>query len=159
MKRIICFSVLAFLSVGLVFAQPSKRLENRIEETRLIAEKEEDPLVKTITLFQSDLETFDTVEQAVINSMIAECLGEYWQQNRYAILQRTPLANPDLTDIRTWDAQLLLQQCVAYYEKSLKPQEALQAIPVRTYKSILKLGDDESEIERPTLYDLLAFRA
>ncbi|MDR2907098.1 MAG: hypothetical protein LBU91_03810 [Bacteroidales bacterium] len=35
----------------------------------------------------------------------------------------------------------------------------MQAIPVRTYKSILKLGDDESEIERPTLYDLLAFRA
>ena len=142
-----------------MFPQPSKPLETLLESAKLIAEKEEDPLVRTIALFQSEIDHLNTVEQAIVNSMIAECLWAYLQQNQFEIFSRTPLANPDLTDVRTWDVRLLLQQCIAYYQASLEPREALQTLRVRDYRAMLTLGDDESEVQRPTMFDLLAFRA
>jgi uncharacterized protein YfaS (alpha-2-macroglobulin family) len=159
MKRIVATAIIGFLSAGLLFSQPSKTLENLIETAKLIAEKEEEPLVKTIAHFQSELEKFNAVEQAIINSMIAECLWSYLQQNRFEIFERTPLANPDLTDVRTWDTRLLLQQTIAYYQRSLQPREALQKMQIRNYKEVLTLGDNESEIQRPTMFDFLAHRA
>ncbi|MDR0438414.1 MAG: hypothetical protein LBH22_08980 [Bacteroidales bacterium] len=159
MKKIITTAITIFLSAGLAFSQPSKDLVNLIESAKLIAERDEDPLVRTIALFQSEINKFNTVEQAIVNSMIAECLMAYLQQNRWEIFERTPLANPDLTDVRTWDTRLLLQQTIAYYQASLQPREALQNLRVRDYKAILELGDDESEIQRPTMFDLLAHRA
>ena len=159
MKKITTLIVAILLNTGLLCSQPSITLVNLVETANLIVEKEEDPLVKTVALFQSELAKFNAVEQAIVNSMIAECLWAYLQQNRWEIFNRTPLANPDLTDIRTWDTRLLLQQTIAYYQASLQPVEALQKLRVRDYKEILKLGDDESEIQRPTMFDLLAHRA
>jgi len=158
-KRTITIAIIVFFGVGTLYSQPSQTLVKLIETANLIAEREEDPLAKTIALFQSEFEKFNTVEQAIINSMIAECLWVYLQQNRFEIFSRTPLANPDLTDVQTWDARLLLQQTIAYYTASLQPREALQKLRVRDYKDILKLGDKESEIQRPTMFDLLAHRA
>jgi hypothetical protein len=159
MKRIFYIAIFVFFGAGLLYSQPSKTLVNLIETANLIAEKEEDPLVKTITHFQSEIGKFNTVEQAIINSMIAECLWSYLQQNRWEIFERTPLANPDLTDIRTWDTRLLLQQTIAYYQRSLEPREALQNLRIRDFSEILTLGDKESEVQRPTMFDLLAHRA
>ncbi|MCL2026912.1 MAG: MG2 domain-containing protein [Bacteroidales bacterium] len=159
MKRFFNIAILVFFGAGVLWSQPSERLVNIIDSANLIAEKEEEPLVKTIILFQSEIENFNTVEQAIINSMIAECLWTYLQQNRWEIFERTTLANPDLTDIQTWDTRLLLQQTIAYYHRSLQPREALQNLRVRDFKAILNLGDDEGEIQRPTMFDLLAHRA
>jgi uncharacterized protein YfaS (alpha-2-macroglobulin family) len=159
MKRFFIITTLVFFSTGLLFSQPSKQLVNLIETANLIGEKEEDPLVKTVELFQSEIGNFNALEQAIINSMIAECLWSYLQQNRWQIFERTTLTNPDLTDIRTWDARLLLQQTILYYQRSLQPREVLQKRHVRNYKDVLILGDDESEIQRPTMFDLLAHRA
>jgi len=158
MKRVVNIAFAVFFGVGTLFAQPSQRLLNLIEATNLIAEREEDPLVRTIALFQSELENFNVVEQAIVHSMIAESLWAYLQQNRFEIFGRTPLANPDLTDVRTWDTRLLLEQTIQHYTASLEPREALQNLGVRDFSAILTLGDDESEIQRPTMFDLLAHR-
>ncbi|MCL2414524.1 MAG: MG2 domain-containing protein [Bacteroidales bacterium] len=159
MKRIITLAVIVLLGFTPLFSQPSQTLVNLMDTVRLIAERDEDPLVRTIALFQSDLGNLNAVEQAIVNSMIAESLWTYLQQNRWQIFERTPLANPDLTDVRTWDTRLLLQQTIMRYTASLEPREALQNLRVRDFKKILTLGDNESEIQRPTMFDLLAHRA
>ncbi|MCL2412677.1 MAG: MG2 domain-containing protein [Bacteroidales bacterium] len=159
MKRIFLLATIVLLGFFPLFSQPSTSLVNLIERANLIAEREEDPLVRTITLFQSELGNLNVVEQAIVNSMIAESLWAYLQQNRFEIFGRTPLANPDLTDVRTWDIRLLLQQTIQYYTASLDPREALQNLSVRDFREILTLGDNESEIQRPTMFDLLAHRA
>ena len=101
MKRIITLAVIVLLGFSPLFSQPSTTLVNLMDTVRLIAERDEDPLVRTIALFQSELRNFNAVEQAIVNSMIAESLWAYLQQNRWQIFERTPLANPDLTDVLT----------------------------------------------------------
>ncbi len=159
MKKIFCILITIILGVSMGFSQSPRNLDSLIEESKLIAEKEEEPLVKTIALFQSKISELEGVEKAILHSMIAECVWSYLSQNRYDILRRTTLAEPDLTDIRTWDIRLLLQQCIAHYQASLEPREELQKTPVRKYTSLLNLGDSASARQRPTLFDLLAFRA
>ena len=159
MKRILSIAIIAIFACFPLFSQPSAALVNLLERANLIAEREQDPLIQTIALFQAELGTFNAVEQAIIHSMIGESLWAYLQQNRFAIFERTTLANPDMTDIRTWDTRLLLQQTIHHYTASLEPREALQNLRVRDFSAILTLGDDESEIQRPTMFDLLAHRA
>ena len=95
--------------------------------------------------------------QAIWHSCMASFLSNYYQGNRYSILNRTPVEGTVPADLNVWDIQTLVKQIVFHYQQSLRDEEHLTAIPIRQYAPLL--DSVSSEAYRPTLYDLLAFRA
>ena len=124
----------------------------------LISSFEEDYLVKSIKTFEQETENAETPEKQILYTLTAELYHQYFSNNRYKILQRKQLTEPD-NDIKTWDAVEFNKIIKKYYLRSLEPEEALKSISLKAYDAILKPADSNSYKYRPTLYDLLATRA
>ncbi len=124
----------------------------------LISSFKEDYLVKSIKTFEQETECAETPEKQILYSLTAELYHQYYSNNRYKILQRKQLTEPD-NDIKTWDAVEFNKIIKKYYLRSLEPEEALKSISLKAYDAILKPADSNSYKYRPTLYDLLATRA
>ncbi len=97
-------------------------------------------------------------EKALWQSIAAELYWQYYQHNRWTILNRTPLVGEPPADIATWDAATLIAKASDLYQASILDSESLKAVPVERYTPLLMEGENTRQL-RPTLYDLLAFRA
>ncbi|MGK6351854.1 alpha-2-macroglobulin family protein [Parapedobacter sp. DT-150] len=97
-------------------------------------------------------------EQALWQSINAELYWQYYQGNRWTILGRTPLAGEPPADITAWDAAAFVSKASDLYQASILDSEPLKVIPVKHYAPLLLEGKNTRHL-RPTLYDLLAFRA
>lgn len=95
--------------------------------------------------------------EAVWHSCMAQFLSNYYQGNRWRILDRTQVEGALPEDLNVWDIQTLVKQIVFHYQQSLRNEEYLARIPIRQYAPLL--DSVNSEAYRPTLYDFLAFRA
>ena len=95
--------------------------------------------------------------KSILQSILADMYKEYYQRNRYRILNRTALSE-QTDDFQTWDAKTLLNKATDLYFASLEEEEILQKESLKAYEPIL-IKAKESEIYRPSLYDLLAHRA
>ncbi len=97
-------------------------------------------------------------EKAIWQSIQAELYWDYYQQNRWTIWNRTPVAGELPADIAAWDGASLIRKASELYQASVADGETLQAIPVERYTPLLTEGVNTRHL-RPTLYDFLAFRA
>ena len=68
---------------------------------------------------------------AIWHSCMAGLLNTYYSQERWRILDRTPVEGPVTADINVWDIQTLVKQIVFHYRQSLRDEEHLTAIGVR----------------------------
>ncbi len=94
----------------------------------------------------------------VLQSMQAEMFWSYLRENQWQIKNRTQLANEKAKDIRTWSMEKLYSTITALYKASLSNPQMLKSTPVAEFEPILIPGTNSRQL-RPTLYDLLAFRA
>ncbi|MGV3761145.1 alpha-2-macroglobulin family protein [Parapedobacter sp.] len=126
-----------------------------IAKEALTAENE-----STFAIQQADsmIRVSDGPEKALWQSIAAELYWQYYQRNRWTILDRTPILGEPPVDIATWDAASLIAKASDLYQVSILNSEALKAIPVERYAPMLTEGINTRRL-RPTLYDLLAFRA
>lgn len=106
---------------------------------------------------QIEAQRGNPANEAVWHSCMASFLGNYYQENRYRILERTPVEGAVPTDLNVWDLQTLVKQIVYHYQQSLRNEDFLKRIPIRDWAPLL--DSVISEPYRPTLYDFLAFRA
>ncbi|WP_118972280.1 alpha-2-macroglobulin family protein [Taibaiella koreensis] len=97
-------------------------------------------------------------EKAVWQSITASLYWRYFQRNRWRLYQRTALAETKSDDIATWDAPAFFSKVSGLYQESIADRTALQGIPVEKYAPLLVEGVNTRKL-RPTLYDLLVFRA
>lgn len=97
-------------------------------------------------------------EKALWQSITAELYWRYYQSNRWALMDRTPLAGDPPADISLWDAATLIRKTSELYQASLSEADLLKSTPVEAYVPLLKEGKNTRHL-RPTLFDLLAFRA
>ncbi|PSK95079.1 alpha-2-macroglobulin family protein [Taibaiella chishuiensis] len=97
-------------------------------------------------------------EKALWQSITAQLYWGYFQQHRWQLYQRTALAGNPPEDIAAWDAPAFFKKISALYQASLANPAELQQIPVARYTALLVAGKNTRKL-RPTLYDLLAFRA
>jgi hypothetical protein len=58
-----------------------------------------------------------------LHSILAEAYWQYYQANRWIILERTETVNFVLDDIRTWDLKKIFGQIIKHYEISLENTE------------------------------------
>ncbi|MEQ1732714.1 MAG: alpha-2-macroglobulin family protein [Bacteroidia bacterium] len=94
----------------------------------------------------------------VLHSITGDGYWQYYQNNRYQFTNRTQAVDFKNDDISTWDLTKIITECVHQHTLSLSNAKTLQTTPVNDYKAILVKGK-ESEKYRPTLYDVLAYRA
>ncbi len=100
----------------------------------------------------------DPVEHAFLSSILAEMYSFYYNQNRWQINQRTALAGYIPEDIKEWSANIFEDTIRTLARQSLIPVVLLQQTLAADYSDLLKLGKD-SRTQRPTIFDLLSYRA
>lgn len=96
--------------------------------------------------------------RAILQSMLGEYLWNYYRINRSENKSRSLTDGIAPEDFRTWDPHVYADTARAYYLASLEQAALLNATPIRSYQVTLDIGPG-SDAFRPTLYDLLAFRA
>ena len=94
--------------------------------------------------------------RAVWHSCMAQLLYGYYQQNRWRIMDRTPIEGAVPEDPNVWDVQTFMTQTIYHFQQSLQNEQTLMRVSIKDYKPIL--DSVRSEEYRPTLYDFLAFR-
>lgn len=94
----------------------------------------------------------------IIHSIAGESYWGYYQQNRWKFYNRTQTVNFENNDIRTWDLNKIANHVNKHYMSSLTNKDSLQHTNINDFKEIL-VSYDESDKQRPTLYDFLAHRA
>ena len=129
-----------------------------IHKMRFLQEVEEETLVKVQQELNDELKAGEFPLTPVLHSMLAEQYWNYYQANRWRILNRTATADFIQDDIRTWDARKIVEAVVAHYEKSLENPGKSKQLNIEVFEEILYKGIHSRQF-RPTLYDFLAHRA
>ncbi len=96
--------------------------------------------------------------KAILQSMQAELLHNYLQQNRWRFYNRTETVQELSNNIQTWSIDKLTQTIAKGYLNSLKDATTLQAMPTTIFEPIVIKGFNTSNL-RTTVYDILAHRA
>src|SRR5664279_697046 len=94
---------------------------------------------------------------ALLKSIEAEGLFQYLQANRYRYRNRTAIISDTSSDIATWTMNRLAGKISALYISSLDNPDLLKRTPLENFNTVLISGN--SRELRPTLFDLLAWRA
>ncbi len=98
-----------------------------------------------------------TVRQAVVRSLLASMYQQYFEYNRWRIMERNQLDSP-AGDYQTWDTKTFAQVITDLHLKALEEVDLLQQTPIEAYEALL-IQSEQSARYRPTLFDLLAHRA
>lgn len=119
---------------------------------------EEGAEVSNITLAESYIAKASGIEKALWQSITAEMYWNYYQNNRWQILRRTTLEVNTSTDIATWDARSFYHKVAGLYQASIEQKQLLRNTAVDKYAPLIIKGVN-TQLLRPTIYDLLVFRA
>ncbi|RMF60481.1 MAG: hypothetical protein D6748_03970, partial [Calditrichaeota bacterium] len=136
----------------------AQQIKALIYRAGLTASFEEEGLIKAIQEFERELKSSSFPVTPVLQSMLAELYWQYYQQNRYIILDRTVVREFQESDIRTWDARKFVEKVIQLHLAALKEAPKLQHIRINIFDDILNIEKSTRKF-RPTLYDFLAHRA
>lgn len=95
---------------------------------------------------------------AVWKSIAAQLYWNYYQNNRYKILQRSTTSEAIGTDFEQWDAAKFAAKTTELYRGSLVNAAGLKNVLIKDFDPVLVKGKNTATL-RPSLFDLLAFRA
>ncbi len=110
-----------------------------------------------LTILDAEIERAPQPTKAILQSIKAQQLMTLYQMNRWRINDRSYTdVRPE--DIDTWDAKTYFEAIRELHFAALEPRELLIETPVRDFEAILDTAE-ESPTYRPSLYDLLAFKA
>jgi hypothetical protein len=90
-----------------------------------------------------------------MEALLAHWYWQYFQQNRWRIMQRTQTGESPGGDLLTWDLPRVLAEIDKQFAKALSHDKELKATPVATYDALLVKGTLPDSY-RPTLYDFIA---
>jgi hypothetical protein len=160
-------AVFCLLSLGAITlpakTEPSsdeqKKIKTLIDRMKTTLEIDLDSLPALASEVETAARTArDASSAAILHSMAAEVYLRYYQQNKWRIDQRTPIAGYIPEDIREWTSNLFTQKIKEELRASLLPAERLRQTSVSLFHEVLQTGKDSPAL-RPTLYDFLAHRA
>ena len=97
-------------------------------------------------------------QNAIWKSIAASLYNNYYNNNRWQIMQRTRTSTVP-ADFQQWDATRFMERIGKLYWESLADANALAAVPLEKWEAILAPRSRDTRNLRPSLYDLLAYRA
>jgi len=122
-------------------------------------QRNEDAFQDAIKKAEQNAATASFPNDAIWQSIAAQLYWNYYQQNRWKFLDRTRVSSATgIEDFEQWDADRFFQKSSDLYIASLSRAKELEKIKIESYDPILIKGTNTRNL-RPTLFDLLAFRA
>jgi uncharacterized protein YfaS (alpha-2-macroglobulin family) len=122
-----------------------------------LQEPEDQDINQSIHKLAAEITTAPPRVAALLKSIEAEELFQYLQGNRYQIQNRTSIIADTATDILTWTTVHFEMMIRSLYLSSLNDASPLQRTPLDAFEPVL-INGNVREL-RPTLFDLLAWRA
>lgn len=137
--------------------------------------RDEEAFRNDIIFFEQEARAATFPLKPILHSMLGDLYWNYYQQNRWQILDRTAMQRtaslpdgsnePDSTyvgklkkEVETWPADQFFETIQQHYLQSLYEAEKSMLYPVTRLSTILTPGKN-TETLRPTLYDFLVHRA
>lgn len=118
---------------------------------------QEDGLIKNIADLEKEVAAAAEPAKSILRSLQAEAYWDYFQQHRWQLYERTQTVNFDKTDIATWGVADFHRKISELYLASISAEQLLQQTKLDAFNEIILKGNVRHL--RPTLFDLLAFRA
>lgn len=119
---------------------------------------DDDIELEIVQNFENEIKEAKGVEKAILQSMYAEMLYGYYQENQWVINERTNVEEATHPDFRFWTENIFKQKCTEFYLASIENPKQLKEQPIANWSYLLNEEKETREF-RPTLYDLLAHRA
>jgi hypothetical protein len=123
----------------------------------LLQKAEDKAVMQTVTELENEIATAPPRVAAVLKSIEAEQLNQYLMENQYEIQNRTSIVSDSSMDITTWTIERMTKKIRGLYVSSINIPIEIQKTPIGQFEPVLMKGN--SRELRPTLYDLLAWRA
>ncbi|MFK5856283.1 MAG: MG2 domain-containing protein, partial [Bacteroidota bacterium] len=120
---------------------------------------EEDHIIKSINVFETELASASSPEKQILQSLIAELYQAYYSTNSWKINQRQALLDYNNEHIEAWDAVKINKVIDNYYTLSVENRQGLEQIKLNDFEAILLKEKESNFTLWPSLYDLLANRA
>jgi tetratricopeptide (TPR) repeat protein len=111
-----------------------------------------------ITRLQAELARAPVEIKPLLEAMLAHWYWEYFQQNRWRFLQRTPTAAASGDDIKTWDLARILAEIDRRFAAALADEERLKGTSIHAFGELLPNGSVPDSY-RPALFDFIAYEA
>lgn len=118
---------------------------------------QEDMEAKNVFYLDSLIKGSSSPAKNILQSLQAQVLQEFADNNAYQFSQRTQVAKEKSNDILTWSNEKIHRTISNYFLASLEPKDLLQKTSLKEYKSIIKPGENLGY--EPTLYEFLAWDA
>ncbi|TPV34196.1 alpha-2-macroglobulin [Paucihalobacter ruber] len=119
---------------------------------------QEDAELNIIHKFKNKINKSKVPTKNLLEYMLADLYWQYFKQNRYKFYNRSTTDGKPSDDFRTWDLSTLFNEIHSHFQKALHQPETLQKTSLNAYESLL-IKVPNSELYRPTLFDLLAHGA
>ena len=122
----------------------------------LLANNDNYPLI--IEELEKHLNTIkDAVAKSILHSYIGQNYLRYYQTHSWDIRDRKQLQGEIPQNMAEWSSNIFQKKILYHFSSSVSATEELQQTPLSSYKEIILPGSTDSL--RPTLYDLLSYRA
>ncbi|HMU45785.1 MAG TPA: alpha-2-macroglobulin family protein [Chitinophagaceae bacterium] len=137
--------------------QDAQVIKSLVYISGLQSETREDNGIESIKEFEKEIATSKEPVTSILNSLLAQMYLQYYQSNRWTLYNRTETQNFKKDDIATWSTEDFHRKIGELYLLSLNNKKLLQNTKLESYDAIIIKGNVRHL--RPTLFDLLAFRA
>ncbi len=137
----------------------NQQIKALIYQLKYLQDVEENSGQKTINTVQEELKKTVFPTTAILHSMLAQLYWSYYESNRWKFQGRTETVNFQADDISTWDLKTLTRKTISEYQISLAQANNLKVLTIKDFDLVITPGEEDLQIQRPTLYDFLAHRA
>jgi len=94
----------------------------------------------------------------VMHSILGEMYFDYFTRHQWQLLENDEMSHVESDDLKNWSRHQIVSKIRFHYLASLTQADDLQKIQVHQLGDLLVKGTKSAKL-RPTLYDLLAWRA
>ena len=137
--------------------QEAQVIKSLLYISGLQSDTREDNDVLSIREMETELKTSKEPVASLLKNIIAGMYWNYYQENRWELMDRTQTAKFNKSDIATWGAEDFHKKISELYLQSLKDTRRLQQTKLDPFNAIIIKGNVRHL--RPTLFDLLAHQA
>jgi len=137
--------------------QHAQMVKALIYKMRFVQQLDDKGIAAAILSLQSEAAKAPLPAKAVLESMLGELLFSYYENQRYQIDNRTTVADFRPEDLQTWSGEQIIAESARYYLASVQ-HPGLAEVAIQQFDAVTTEAKLTDEL-RPTLFDLLAWRA
>ncbi len=145
-------------NLALTSGNEAQQIKSSIYQVKYRNMLEEDNNQKNVFYLDTLIAKTKAPARNLLQSLQAEIIWNYKQQNSYRLYDRTQLIDEKSNDINTWSLEKLNKTISELYKASLKNEQVLKTTLLNGWDAILQKGTNTRNL-RPTLYDFLVHRA